>query len=145
MRLKLLQLSSARSPMRAALIAGFAVVFALWLVSGYELVRNIRDVEQRMAAARQTFLRGEEALTKVSTNVLLGSIYLRDALMTPTTEVRQHSRQELLRLRAAVDRALADYLSLVDAPLEREQAARLQVELDAYWNHRTSRAARAST
>jgi signal transduction histidine kinase len=136
MRLKLLQLSSARSPIRAALIAGFAVVFALWLVSGYELVRNIRDVEQRMAAARQTFLRGEEALTKVSTNVLLGSIYLRDALMTPTTEVRQHSRQELLRLRSAVDRALADYLSLVDAPLEREQAARLQVELDAYWNSR---------
>jgi signal transduction histidine kinase len=131
-----LTLSSARSPIRAALIAGFAVVFALWFGSGYELVRNIRDVEQRMAEARQTFLRGEVALTKVSTNVLLGSIYLRDALMTPTMERREHYRQELLNLRSEVDRALPDYLSLVDTPLEREQVARLRVELDAYWNSR---------
>ena len=37
------------SPIRGALIAGFGVVFALWLASGYQLVMSIRETEGRRA------------------------------------------------------------------------------------------------
>ncbi len=124
------------STIRGALIAGFTVVFALWLVSVYELVRSIRDAEQRTAAARRAFTRGEQVLTTISTRVLLGSIYLRDALMDPTAEMRDHYRRELTQIRGDVEDALPAYVPLVDTPREREQWDRLQVELDNYWKSR---------
>lgn len=126
----------ATSTIRGALIAGFTVVFALWLVSVYELVRSIRDAEERTAAARRAFTRGEQVLTTISTRVLLGSIYLRDALMNPTPERRDYYRRELMQIRANVVEALPQYVSLVDTPREREQWDRLQVELDNYWQSR---------
>jgi signal transduction histidine kinase len=99
-------------------------------------VRSIRDAEQRTAAARRAFTRGEQVLTTLSTRVLLGSIYLRDALMNPTLEVREHYRGELIQIRADVEAALPQYLPLVDTPGEREQWDRLLVELDNYWQSR---------
>ncbi|OFW15488.1 MAG: hypothetical protein A3F70_12715 [Acidobacteria bacterium RIFCSPLOWO2_12_FULL_67_14] len=122
--------------MRGALIAGFAVVFALWLVSGYELVRSIGIVQQEIASANSTFLEGEQAMTRVTTRVLLGSIYLRDALMTTIPGQRDRYRRELLQIRAEVDAALPLYEPLVNTPLEREQWDRLRVELDRYWKSR---------
>lgn len=124
------------STIRGALIAGFAVVFALWLVSVYELVRSIRDAEERTAAARRAFAQGEQVLTMISTRVLLGSIYLRDALMHPTPDTREHFRQELMQIRRDVDRALPQYVGLVDTASEREQWSRLEVELNNYWTSR---------
>jgi len=124
------------STIRGVLLAGFGVVFSLWLVSGYELLRSMRDVEQRTTLAYQSFLRGEQVLTTVRTRVLLGSIYLRDALVSDTPEMRTGYQAELVRVRTDVDRALPAYLPLVDTPREREQWARLQVELDKYWKSR---------
>lgn len=124
------------STIRGALIAGFAVVFALWLVSGYELVRSHRDVEERTALAQQSLLSSEQVLSTVRTNVLLGSIYLRDALMNPAPAMREYYRSELTRIRAEVERALPTYLPLVDTPLEREHWANLQVRIEEYWQSR---------
>jgi len=130
------ELLRATPTMRGALIAGFAVVFALWLVSGYELVRSIGIVQQEIASANSTFLEGEQAMTRVTTRVLLGSIYLRDALMTTIPGQRDRYRRELLQIRAEVDAALPLYEPLVNTPLEREQWDRLRVELDRYWKSR---------
>lgn len=135
------QFGSTESPramatIRGALIAGFTVVFALWLISGYELVRSIGIVERDVEAAQSTFLKGEQALSMVTTRVLLGSIYLRDALMTSMPEQRDRYRRELLQIRQEVEEALPLYLPLVNTPLEREQWDRLQVELDRYWKSR---------
>jgi signal transduction histidine kinase len=126
----------AMSTTRGALIAGFTVVFALWLVSVYELVRSIRDAEERTAAARRAFTRGEQVLSMISTRVLLGSIYLRDALMNPTPEMREHYRRELVQIRGDVEAALPQYVALVDTVRERQQWDRLLVELDNYWQSR---------
>jgi len=121
---------------RGALAAGFAVVFALWLGSGYELMRSMRDVEQRMSLARESFGRGEQVLSTITTRVLLGSIYLRDALMATTPEAREGYRRDLAQLRDEVEQVLPEYIALVDTPTEREQWARLQVELATYWESR---------
>ncbi|MBI4887989.1 MAG: sensor histidine kinase [Acidobacteria bacterium] len=124
------------STIRGALVAGFAVVFALWLASGYELIRSIRAADQQMASSRRAFARGEQVLSTLTSHVLLGSIYLRDALMDPSPDAREHYRQELTQIRRDVDEALPEYLPLVDTPLEREQWDRLQLELGNYWKSR---------
>ena len=43
------------STIRGALTAGFAVVFVLWVASGYELVRSLREVDRRLEASRRRF------------------------------------------------------------------------------------------
>jgi hypothetical protein len=61
------------STIRGALTAGFAVVFAVWVASGYELVRSLGEVDRQLEASRQDFQRGQDVLNTVRTNVLLGS------------------------------------------------------------------------
>jgi signal transduction histidine kinase len=102
-------------------------------VSVYEVVRSIRNAEQQTMLARRAFAQGEEVLTTITTRVLLGSIYLRDALIDPSVAAREQYRRELAQIRADVESALPKYLPLVDTPGEREQWERLQVELDKYW------------
>src|SRR5687768_12574868 len=55
------------------LAAGFAVVFGLWLLWGYQLVLSLRQMERNLSGVHDSYVRGEEILTKVRTNVLLGS------------------------------------------------------------------------
>jgi signal transduction histidine kinase len=128
--------SGPASTIRGALIAGFAVVFGLWVASGYELVRSLRDVDRRLEASRADFQRGQDVLTAVRTNVLLGSIYLRDALIDRTPESHEDYRSALLMAREEVDRVLPVYLPLIGSPLERQHWDTLQVELEKYWQSR---------
>jgi hypothetical protein len=44
--------------MRAARRAGFAVVFAVWLLCGYQFVRNLELIERNVADVHN--LRGEQ-------------------------------------------------------------------------------------
>ena len=121
---------------RAALLAGFAVVFALWLLWGYQLVRGLRQIEQNDTEAHEAYVRGEQTLSKIRTNVLLGSIYLRDALIDGATIRRESYRGELMRLRSEVEAMLASYVPAVSSQDERDHWARLQTELGDYWASR---------
>ena len=121
------------STIRGALIAGFAVVFGLWVLSGYELVRSLRDVEARVGEVRIAFVQGEEVLNTVRTSVLLGSIYLRDALIDTGLPTREYYRDELINIRTDIERVLPAYLPQVESEAERQQWAKLQAELEEYW------------
>jgi signal transduction histidine kinase len=118
---------------RSALVAGFAVVFGLWLLSAYELLRSLRDVEHRVTAVHESSQRGEQVLGTVRTSVLLGSIYLRDALIDSASPTREYYRGELNRLRGEIERVLPAYLPEVESPQERAQWTTLQGELEKYW------------
>jgi signal transduction histidine kinase len=122
------------STIRGALVVGFATVFALWLLTGYELVRSLTEVETRVADARDSFIRGEQVLSTIRTSVLLGSVYLRDALVDNGTITRQYYRDELNQIRADVEQQLPVYVGGVQSPIERQQWGLLQSELDDYWN-----------
>ena len=121
---------------RAALLAGFAIVFGLWLLWGYQLVRSLHDIEENVTSAQVSYVRGEETLSKIRTNVLLGSIYLRDALIDGATARRNDYRSELTRLRTEVEQLLASYLPAVSSSEERDHWVRLQPELADYWASR---------
>src|SRR5688572_377704 len=121
-----------RSPIRAVLVGGLVALFVLWLGTGYELVRNLADAEQRVNDVHTAFIQGEETLSAIRTSVLLGSIYLRDALID-TTGTRQYYRDELRNIRSDIERRLPTLSA--DAALEVEQREWQQLKdgLDTYW------------
>ena len=121
---------------RVALLFGFAVVFALWLLWGYQLVRSLMQIEQNVTSVHESYVRGEQTLSKVRTNVLLGSIYLRDALIDGAAANREWYRTELGRLRTEVDELLGSYVPDVSSPDDHEHWARLQASLADYWASR---------
>jgi signal transduction histidine kinase len=121
---------------RRALNVGFALVFALWMAWGYQLVRAFQEMEQAASSAYDDYVRGEQALSRIRTNVLLASIYLRDALIDAAIPRREESQRELARLREDIEPVLNAQLRDVVSPIEREHWVRLQGELTAYWASR---------
>lgn len=121
------------STIRGALIIGFVTVFALWAFSGYELLRALNRLEERVTESRASFIRGEQVLSTIRTSVLVGSIYLRDALVDTGSITRQYYRDELNQIRDDIGKRLPAYVPGVHSPLERQQWALLQTELDDYW------------
>lgn len=126
----------AAGSVQAALALGFAVVFGLWLLWGYQLGRSLHDVERSVAAVHESYVRGEQALSRVRTNVLLASIYLRDALIDGASARREFYQSELTRLRREVDTELDTYVPMVVSGVEREHWGHLQSELGEYWTSR---------
>ena len=56
------------------LLGGFVLIFALWLVSGFDLVRRLNDVEERQAALTTAFRRAERSLNAIQAQGQLGSV-----------------------------------------------------------------------
>lgn len=121
---------------QAALVGGFTIVFALWLVWGYRLSHDIEDIERNVAVVHDAYVRGEQTLSRIRTNVLLGSIYLRDAILDAAAAPRRDYRRELAQLRGEVDTALDAYLPKVISDIERKHWLRLQTELNDFWTSR---------
>jgi signal transduction histidine kinase len=118
-----------------ALLLGFTAVFALWVFSGVQLLRNLERIQTNVRSVQQSYVRGEQALLKVRTNVLLGSIYLRDALIDTAPARQDYYRAELTRLRDEIEPLVREHVRQA-APAEREPWARLQQELRDYWTSR---------
>jgi signal transduction histidine kinase len=124
----------AGSSISAALLTGFVVVFGLGLLSAFELLRSVRDAERRVNSLTDAYSRGEQTLSTVRTNVLLGSIYLRDGLIDTGAATRQFYRDELRQIRTEIQKRLRGYVSEVELPIERREWEALQRALDDYWN-----------
>lgn len=121
------------STIRGALGAGFAVVFGLWVLSAYDLIRNLQDVERRVTDMQAAQARGTLARATVRTNVLLGSIYLRDALIDSGEISRDYYRREIQQIRAEIEQLLPSHLLDVELEIERKHWTDLQQKLQAYW------------
>ena len=119
---------------KAALLAGFLMVFTAWVVSTYYFTERLAEAQSQSAAIQARFARGQELLFGVRSQVLLGSIYVRDALIEanePSTAAAV-ARDQLRTLQAHVNQDLEQYEAsdvVVDATW-----TRLQDELREYWN-----------
>ena len=58
------------SSIRRVLVAGFAVLLAVWAFAGYELIRSLGDVEQRVTAEHEAFARAADAVSVIRRSVL---------------------------------------------------------------------------
>ena len=123
-----------RLTIRVALYLGFGLIFGLWLTSGLDLLRRLAEVESRASAINARFTQNEEYLFTVRHQVLLGAVFVRDALLDIGFEEANYYRQRLQETRREIDEALQGYKPVVASRVERENWAVLQSEIEDYWN-----------
>jgi signal transduction histidine kinase len=117
---------------RTALLLGFGLTFGVWLFAGYYFTRRISDVEQRAAAINARYMQAQELLSTVRAQVLLESVYVRDALLDPDPSTAAAYRRRLDETYRAVDQALDQYVPVLDSPDEVERVLRLRREIDTF-------------
>ena len=121
------------SSIRGALVAGFAVLIALWTFAGFELIRGLGDVEQRVTAEHEAFTGAADTVSLIRRNVLEASINVRDALIDADLPARESYRHELRVFRDAIEARMATYLRDVASAEERGEWVKLRAKLDEYW------------
>ena len=120
---------------KAALLVGFLMIFTAWLASTYYFTERLAEAQSQSAAIQAQFTRGQELLFGVGSQVLLGSIYVRDTLIEvndPSTAAAVVSDQ-LRNLQAQVNQELGQY-EAIDAVADAAAWRRLEVELREYWD-----------
>jgi len=117
---------------RTALLIGFGLTFGVWLFAGYYFTRRISDVEQRAAAINSGYMQAQELLSTVRAQVLLESVYVRDALLDPDPSTADAYRRRLDETYRSVDQALEQYVPVLDSSDEVERVARLRHEIDTF-------------
>jgi len=124
--------SPARSPIRGAMVAGLLVLLALWVGTGYELLRNLTEGERRVNQMHAAFVRGADTLTAIRTSVLVGSIYLRDALVD-TTGSRAYYIDELRTIRRDIEQKVDGLARDPMLPIDPAELQPLRASLATYW------------
>jgi signal transduction histidine kinase len=117
---------------KATILLGFGLTFGLWIFASYQFTRRISDVERKAAAVNARYMRAQELLSTVRAQILIGSVYVRDALLDPTPGSAGAYRQQLQVSYRAIDQALEQYVPVLDSSLERERVGRLRRGIDEF-------------
>jgi len=116
-------------PIRAALFVGFGLVVGVWVFAAYYFTGRIGDVEAQAAVINARYMRAQELLATVRSQILLGSVYVRDALLDPDPATAPEYRRQLEESYRAIDQALQQYVPVLDSAAEREQVTHLRDEV----------------
>jgi len=120
-----------RLSIKATALLGFGVMLAIWVIAGYDFSQRINDTRNRAAAITERYTDAQGVFATVRAQVLLGSVYVRDALLDPnpvTAEYRRQVEDAYLTLNQAVH----NYVPVLDSPTERDSLDRLQRAIDNF-------------
>jgi signal transduction histidine kinase len=117
---------------RTALFAAFGLIGGIWLFAGYHFTSRMAQLEQRSTAINARYTHAQDLLTTVRGQVLMGSVYVRDALLDPNPATADEYRRQLEESYSTADEALKGYVPIIDVPGEQERIARLRRELDDF-------------
>src|SRR5262245_9350418 len=121
-----------RSSVRPALALGFGLTLGLWLFTGIQVTGRMAQVEHEAAAVNDRYARAQDSLSNVRAQVLLASVYVRDALLDPSPQSSEGYRRQLEDTYASIDAALKGYEPFLDASAERERLQLLRGEIDRF-------------
>jgi signal transduction histidine kinase len=121
-----------RLTITAALALGFGATFGLWLSAGYYFTRRIAEVQRDAAAVNTRYMGGQELLSRVRTQVLMGSLFVRDALLDPDSATVDTSRRQVQDTYAEIDRALQQYVPILNSADEQARINGLRREIDGF-------------
>src|SRR5262245_7771936 len=113
---------------RAALLLAFGLVLGLWLFSGYFLARRMNDVQREADAINGRYMRTQELLGTIRTQILLASVFVRDALLDVAPDATSRYQRRFDETFAAIDDAVRRYDPVVDSVVERQRVERLRAE-----------------
>jgi len=112
-----------RPPIRLAFLLGFGAIVALWALASVTFARRLEEGDRKSEIVSTRYLRARDRLATVQTQIVLGSVYVRDALLdTDPTQIERYARQ-MFDAYTAVDRALSDYEPVV-------ASAAIQTQID---------------
>jgi signal transduction histidine kinase len=116
------------------LFAGFFVIFAVWLASTFYFTERLVAAQEQSAEVHARYTRSQELLFAIQSQVLLGSIYVRDALVetTESPAAAAEARSQLRSLQSNTNVALEEYRAIEsgDDALAWRQ---LEAEVRNYW------------
>lgn len=121
-----------RLTIKAALVLGFGLTVGLWIVTGFQFTRRMAEVQRDATAINRRYMNAQEALSTIRTQLLIGSVYVRDALLDPNPASADAYRRQLQNTHVMVDAALAGYVPVLDTPAERARIDRLRQEVAAF-------------
>jgi signal transduction histidine kinase len=121
-----------RLTIKAALLLGFGLTVGLWIVAGLQFTRRMAEVEREAAVINRRYMNAQDLLSTVRVQVLIGSVYARDALLDPNPASIEAYRRQLLNTYTAVDAALDRYVPVLDTVAERARVARLRQEVNTF-------------
>jgi signal transduction histidine kinase len=114
---------------KAALCLGLALICVTWVSAGYYFTRRMAELQTRATAIDERYMRGQELLTTVRSQVLVGSVYVRDALLDPDRNNADEYRLKLEEAYQTADQALRQYEPVLNLPAERDQVQRLRNDI----------------
>jgi signal transduction histidine kinase len=120
---------------KAALLVGFLVIFSVWLASTWYFTGRLAETQERSAAIHDRYTKGQELLFAIRSQVLLGSIYVRDALIetSQSSPEAPTTRDQLRILQTRVNQEIEQY-GAMDSVDDGGAWRRLIGELRGYWN-----------
>jgi len=124
-----------RGPLVMAMVTGFAVLVALWLAAGVDMVWRFDTADREVEALTDRVLRVEQALEAIRTSVLLGAIDWRDALLDSASEAESAGYLGRIRDHRALCASNLELLRREDDPSAASSVfGELSREVDEYWN-----------
>lgn len=120
----------ARLTIQAALLLGASLTLGIWLLAGYHFSRRVADTERHAAAINARYMQSQALLSTIRAQVLLGSVYVRDALLDPASATLAHQQLEGTYLTA--QQALQQYVPMLETETERDRVSRLQREVEDF-------------
>jgi signal transduction histidine kinase len=121
----------ARLTIRTALGLGFGLSLGLWIFTGYTYTARLAEAEREASDVTDRYLRAQDVLSTVRAQVLLSSVFVRDALMDPELALPDH-RERLELAHATLDEALRDYAPVIDAASEQAEIDRLHEAVEEF-------------
>jgi signal transduction histidine kinase len=119
---------------KASLLAGFLVIFAVWLGSTFYFTERLARAQAQSAAIHARYARGQDLLSALQSQVLLASIYVRDALLADQDSTAATAARDQLRaLQLEVKQELEQY-DAVELGTQRAAWGRLETEVQNYWD-----------
>ncbi|MBZ5498801.1 MAG: hypothetical protein LAP85_20585 [Acidobacteriia bacterium] len=126
-----------KSPIRFILLIGFGsllILIGFLVLSSFWKAEHLYD---EMAAIHDAYRKADSVLDGIHANVYTTSIIVRDYLMDPRVEAMELYRNDLVTLRASMEKHLADLHSIAGTG-DSGTFDRLRRAIDTYWNSRDS-------
>ena len=118
--------------LRTPVFVGFGLVGGIWLFAGYYFTTRMAELERRSREINGRYTRAQDLLSTARSQILMGSVYVRDALMDPNPATADEYRRQLEESYRTADEALRGYVPVLDVPGEHERIVRLRGELDDF-------------
>ena len=113
---------------RATAIVGFSLMLGTWILVSYTVSARMNDIRQRAAAITERYTNAQAVFATVRAKVLLGSVYVRDALLDPAPVTLTYRRQ-VEAVYEELNRELQNYVPVLDSVTERDSMERLRREI----------------